>query len=58
MLNVVWIKVLFFLGDVSAKALIAVLQATQNHGDVKTLLPVFCAVLGERGITVFCFFVK
>lgn len=41
---------LFFKGAISAKAFIAVLQATQSHGHVKTLLLVFFAVLGERGM--------
>lgn len=47
---------LFFKGAISAKAFIAVLQKTQSHGHVKTLLLVFFAVLGERGMHYCTFF--
>lgn len=54
----VWMKVFFFEGAVSAKAFIAVLQETQSHGDVKTLLLVFFAIPCETGMIVLCLFVK
>lgn len=56
--NMVWINVFLLKGDVSAKAFIAVLQTTQSHGDVKTLLLIFFPVPDERGMIVLCVFVK
>lgn len=54
-INLKQCKLFFFQGAVSAKAFVAVLQTTQSHRDVKTLLLVFFTVSYETGMNVLCF---
>lgn len=52
------VRILFFKGAVRAKAFIAVLQTTQNHGAIETLLLVFFPIPCETGMIAPCLFVK